>query len=286
MWRGADLMSYQRTTWKNRVVEKPRTFEMVDNGDGTITLVPMEGNILEPGTPIIAQNMNNIEEGIVTLEQGLVSHLAEYVSLESKTYYIDETNGSDSNNGESAATAFATWEKCYSMLPRHIEHKYIIRIIGNLNQDIVLRAINIPTKKSASDMHLEIIGHTENASNHTVRSIQQENCSGVLIKHLKIDNGVFARGGLFNCDSLQFGVTDIAFELPEITADIRNCNFSTNKVNRGINAAKGIVVSINNVGSCSQYGLYAAQGAIIAKSGNQPTGGTADEKTDTGGVIR
>lgn len=57
-------MAYERTIWKNREVEKPRTFTMEDNTDGTITLMPSEGTIIEPGTPIIAANMNNIEDGI------------------------------------------------------------------------------------------------------------------------------------------------------------------------------------------------------------------------------
>ncbi|MBU5439509.1 hypothetical protein KQI42_15950 [Tissierella sp. MSJ-40] len=57
-------MAYIKTVWKNREVERPRTFTKVDNADGTITLVPSEGKIIEQGTPIIAANMNNIENGI------------------------------------------------------------------------------------------------------------------------------------------------------------------------------------------------------------------------------
>jgi len=58
-------MPYEPTEWKNREVEKPRTFIMQDNGDGTITLIPEEGNVAEPGTPIAATFMNKIEQGIV-----------------------------------------------------------------------------------------------------------------------------------------------------------------------------------------------------------------------------
>ncbi len=58
-------MAYERTVWKNREVEYPRRFIITDNGDGTVTIEPSPGNIIEPGTPIIAENMNNIEEGIV-----------------------------------------------------------------------------------------------------------------------------------------------------------------------------------------------------------------------------
>ncbi|CAK7070347.1 hypothetical protein [Tissierella sp.] len=64
-------MAYERTIWKNREVERPRTFTMQDNEDGTVTLIPAEGQIIEPGTPIIAANMNNIEDGIeYAIEQG------------------------------------------------------------------------------------------------------------------------------------------------------------------------------------------------------------------------
>ena len=58
-------MAYERTVWKNREVEYPRRYIITDNGDGTVTIEPSPGNIIEPGTPIIAKNMNNIEEGIV-----------------------------------------------------------------------------------------------------------------------------------------------------------------------------------------------------------------------------
>lgn len=75
MWRGSDLiMAYEKIVWKNREVEKPRTFEVIENLDGTITLIPAEGQIIEAGTPIIAANMNNIEEGIKAVHDNLATH--------------------------------------------------------------------------------------------------------------------------------------------------------------------------------------------------------------------
>jgi hypothetical protein len=70
-------MSYQKTVWKNREVERPRTYNIQENEDGTITLIPAEGAIIEPGTPITAQVMQNIEDGIEVLDNTLNSHLAE-----------------------------------------------------------------------------------------------------------------------------------------------------------------------------------------------------------------
>ena len=57
-------MAYVKTDWKNREVERPRTFTLVENPDGTVTLIPAEGEVYEQGTPIVATVMNNMEDGI------------------------------------------------------------------------------------------------------------------------------------------------------------------------------------------------------------------------------
>lgn len=59
-----------KRTWKDRVVERPRTFSIQNNADGTITLIPAPGQIVEPGTPVNATNLNG-------LEGDLESHLAD-----------------------------------------------------------------------------------------------------------------------------------------------------------------------------------------------------------------
>lgn len=57
-------MAYEKTTWKDRAVERPRTFTIQNNPDGTITLIPAPGVIVEEGTTVNAVNMNKIENGI------------------------------------------------------------------------------------------------------------------------------------------------------------------------------------------------------------------------------
>lgn len=66
-------MAYEPTIWKNREVERPRTFLEQDNPDGTVTLIPKEGNVIEAGTPIIADNMNKIEQGIKDAHDGIAN---------------------------------------------------------------------------------------------------------------------------------------------------------------------------------------------------------------------
>jgi hypothetical protein len=40
------------------------TFELQENGDGTVTLISAEGTIISAGTPINSDNLNNMENGI------------------------------------------------------------------------------------------------------------------------------------------------------------------------------------------------------------------------------
>lgn len=57
-------MAYNRTVWKDRLVQRPNTFTISNNPDGTVTLVPVPGTVMEPGTAINAAAMNKIELGI------------------------------------------------------------------------------------------------------------------------------------------------------------------------------------------------------------------------------
>lgn len=57
-------MAYKRTNWKDRVVERPRTYSQVTNQDGTVTQTLAPGQIIEQGTPQNATNFNGIEEGL------------------------------------------------------------------------------------------------------------------------------------------------------------------------------------------------------------------------------
>lgn len=57
-------MSYEKINFKNREVEKPLTFKKHQNDDGTITLEPKPGTIVEEGTPLLADHFNHMDDGI------------------------------------------------------------------------------------------------------------------------------------------------------------------------------------------------------------------------------
>ena len=59
-------MAYEPVNWKNRVVERPRTYHIQNNPDGTVTLIPAPGQVYEEGTPVDALHLNKMEQGLVT----------------------------------------------------------------------------------------------------------------------------------------------------------------------------------------------------------------------------
>jgi hypothetical protein len=60
-------MAYIKTVWKDRVVQRPRTYIESANADGSITHVPSEGTVTEAGTPVNASNLNKIENELYRL---------------------------------------------------------------------------------------------------------------------------------------------------------------------------------------------------------------------------
>lgn len=67
-------MAYDPTVWEDRVVERPRTYQIQNNPDGTITLIPAPGQVYEEGTPVNATNLNKLEQGLKTHETDNTAH--------------------------------------------------------------------------------------------------------------------------------------------------------------------------------------------------------------------
>lgn len=57
-------MAYIPNEWKDQVVQRPKTYQMNNNDDGSVTLVDSFGLVTELGTPVNEDYMNHIEQGI------------------------------------------------------------------------------------------------------------------------------------------------------------------------------------------------------------------------------
>lgn len=64
-------MAYKRINFKNRVVERPRTYTETVNQDGSKTLTPAPGEVQVPGTPLSAGNLNSEEEALAHISAAL-----------------------------------------------------------------------------------------------------------------------------------------------------------------------------------------------------------------------
>jgi len=62
-------MAYKRTYWQDHVTEYSDRYNETQNPDGTITHTPVEGTVIQQGTPQNAQNFNNLEEGVFAADQ-------------------------------------------------------------------------------------------------------------------------------------------------------------------------------------------------------------------------
>lgn len=57
-------MAYIPNEWKDQVVQRPKTYQMNNNDDGSVTLIDSFGLVTELGTPVNQDYMNHIEQGI------------------------------------------------------------------------------------------------------------------------------------------------------------------------------------------------------------------------------
>lgn len=55
---------YDLIVWKNRRTEIANTYSIKENEDGTVTLTPVVGEVIEAGTSFNQTNMNSMDNGI------------------------------------------------------------------------------------------------------------------------------------------------------------------------------------------------------------------------------
>lgn len=71
------MSDYVKNVWVDQDVERPRTYQMTQNQDGSVTLVDDFGLVTELGTPVDEVNMNHIEEGIFSRADKDLDYLTE-----------------------------------------------------------------------------------------------------------------------------------------------------------------------------------------------------------------
>lgn len=143
-------MAYKKTLWKDRVVEKPNTYRSVENPDGTITLYPITGQVIEKGTPVSAANLNKIENGIVELNEQL-DKKANEVDLNVERKRIDNftrlTEGSTTGDAELIDGRVGADGTSYTLIGNNIRAtsknvNSLISNVFNFKNEMIMNLLN------------------------------------------------------------------------------------------------------------------------------------------------
>jgi len=203
----------------------------------------------------------------------LGSHLSDYASMQfgsipytttrHVTYYIDEVNGDDDNDGLTPGTAFKTWAKTESMIPLICFHRVTIRIIDNLNE-----TISISNRFCKSLNRITVRGDTTTPGDHQINGIRAYTGMGIRFQYLRINGPVILRDGvnidIRNCEPRNPGGNGI--EAHHGIYYIAANDFGNDVVEDAIYAINSRVFSANNIGNATRYGLCAITASTIGKT--------------------
>lgn len=235
-------MAYEKTLWKDRVVEKPNTYRSVENPDGTITLYPITGQVIEKGTPVSAANLNKIENGIV--------ELGEQLDTMANEFFIEEFNGAnDTEKINNTVNKLKLIGGIIRLKPKTYLFDNVIipeniSIVGTSNTVIK------PVTNNNSIAILKFIGN-----NHFLSDVNVD------------DNGYSTQGIVFG----DFGQTSDVTQIKNIKVNNVTVNLS-NKNNKGISIAccENVVVEncfINNINKATIDNNYSF-GIVVHSDGN------------------
>lgn len=213
-------------------------------------------------------------------------------------FYLDEANGDDSNDGLTSTTAKATWPAIEEMIPHIIRkdyddtgtdelHHIDVRIIGNYSGGIRLE------RRLVGRVGLSIWGDTTTPSNQVISGgVEFIGVVGtpmfVDFRYLQFQSTVVIQGcvgvSVINCEPRNTG--GYGLSIRSSILHLEDNDFGTGVVQDCIDTGYSAqVFSKNNTGNATRHGMRARMGSIISKSGTQPTGDTADEHEDEGGIF-
>lgn len=156
---------YEATLWKDHVTTYEDRYIETKNDDGTITHVPVEGEIIQQGTPQNAANFNHMEEGVTNAGE-LASLLAittmqQARSIENMVGEVITTTLTNSQTypfNNSVKTIALTKERNHSDYTVEVE---VLEVTGGFAGDIVIseklvNGFKIATTGSATSVTVKI----------------------------------------------------------------------------------------------------------------------------------
>jgi len=206
----------------------------------------------------------------------------------STTFYVDQVNGDDSNDGKTASTAFASYPRAIEEVPRFPDSQVEIRQIGDYS---VSSPVKIKNRKGTIDQagkfHLRIVGDSEidplqesDPSNMETfdGAFHIEGSNGVKIQNLNIDGlpWVISSVGvtIFNC-YLEGSFYFVYFRSGELTIISNVFDGQSNDPGNGVVGLRNGQASLNQGNEIRNWDyqnntfLWAYQGTSIIDGLNE-----------------
>lgn len=120
-------MAYKRTYWQDHVTQYSDRYNEVQNPDGTITHTPVEGTIIQQGTPQNAQNFNNLEEGVFAADQ-LATEAARMARINAVGLEVEKGERIPVNLTNSAAYPFNNSIQTISLTQKKTKTDYYVDV--------------------------------------------------------------------------------------------------------------------------------------------------------------
>lgn len=151
---------YKPIGWKNRAVEYARRYEMTQGErSGLVYLKPAPGEVDNQGTPVNAENLNHMDEGILNLDQNKVNVTDGDVSDTVATFDQNPTTASENiASGDRLGTLFG---KIYNVIKDFFSHKSDKEIHTTQDEKNSWNNSLSDAKTYADAMYSQLTGYTD-----------------------------------------------------------------------------------------------------------------------------
>lgn len=212
---------------------------------------------------------------------GTIPSICPFDTSGTVNYYVDYTNGLDTNAGTSGAP-FKTFGKAWSMIPVISAKTYNIRIAGDYAQTVYVgeRFCNISVIAVTTGTVLGVTGFTLGFRNVPYLSI-----TGFTLNQSLTLSGMLVKATVSNC-TLAAGLSlTVSSSMGAGYFEATNCTF--NGVNYAISINSAFSVYLASLkGTCTTT-IYAGTGSrvLYSKSTSTITPSTSDYVTNGGGTV-
>lgn len=206
---------------------------------------------------------------------------------------INEDTGHDDNDGQFTRPV-ASWGRVLEMLPRYIEHDYIVRVESDVEEILHLTSRTV----SGPNAHLRIQLDGFSIAGVVLYGVSGSKRGGTVVEASE-NYAISVRGGTVDGPLEAHGCRFVVFRQLEVynpggpavlfsssRGQVRDIDFGIDVAEDGLLAQDGSAVMARDLsGNATRYGISSEMLSLVQTVSGTPTGSTADLNESTGGKI-